>query len=95
MTVDVAARLAQGRPAVANTEAYVDACRAVGYQNADLTSRGGQIGECFPDGGSDDVTLTVFTMGGNDISKITQLGGEASPDEVSARTRFIAALALA
>lgn len=47
MTVDVAARLAQGRPAVANTEAYVDACRAVGYQNADLTSRGGQIGEWY------------------------------------------------
>ena len=32
---------------MANTEAYVDACRAVGYQNADLTSRGGQIGEWY------------------------------------------------
>ena len=43
MSFDVAARLAEGRTAVTNTQVYVDACRAVGYQNADLTARGGQV----------------------------------------------------
>lgn len=47
MSFDVAARLAEGRPAVANTQAYVDACRAVGYQNPDLTAHGGQVDEWY------------------------------------------------
>ena len=47
MSFDVAARLAQGRTAVANTQVYVDGCRAVGYQNVDLTTRGGQVDEWY------------------------------------------------
>ena len=43
MTVDVAGRLSQGRPSVANTQAYVTACHAVGYQHPDLTAHGAQI----------------------------------------------------
>ncbi len=47
MSFDVAARLAEGRTAVANTQVYVDACRAVGYQTVDLTARGGQVDEWY------------------------------------------------
>ena len=47
MSFDVPARLAEGRTAVANTQVYVDGCRAVGYQNVDLTARGGQVDEWY------------------------------------------------
>lgn len=54
MTFDVAARLAEGRPAVTNTQTYVDACRAVGYQHADLTAGGAQVHEWYAsEGGMD------------------------------------------
>ena len=56
-------------------------CAKWGARNDDLMT---QIGECFPTGGSTETNLVVFTMGGNDISKITQLGGEASDAEVAA-----------
>ena len=49
MTFDVAARLAQGRPAVANTQTYVSACHAVGYQHPDLTTDGARIYEWYDD----------------------------------------------
>ncbi|WP_396926328.1 hypothetical protein [Mycolicibacterium sp.] len=47
MTLDIAARLASARPSVANTQAYVTACHAVGYQHPDLTGHAGQIVEWF------------------------------------------------
>ncbi|MCV7214617.1 hypothetical protein H7J51_04875 [Mycobacterium crocinum] len=47
MTLDIAARLASARPSVANTQAYVTACHAVGYQHPDLTAHAGQIVEWF------------------------------------------------
>ncbi len=47
MTFDVATRLAEGRPAVTNTQTYVDACHALGYQQADLTVRGAQVHEWY------------------------------------------------
>ena len=47
MTLDVAARLGSARPSVANTQAYVTACHAVGYQHPDLTAHAGQIVEWF------------------------------------------------
>lgn len=52
MTVDVAARLAEGRPSVSNTQAYVSACHGVGYQHPDLTAHGSQVIEwyCSEDG---------------------------------------------
>jgi hypothetical protein len=40
---DVAARLAEGRPAVEHTQTYVQACRAIGYQHPDLTAHGSQV----------------------------------------------------
>ena len=53
-TLFVAARLAEGRPAVTNTQTYVDACRAVGYQHADLTAGGAQVHEWYAsEGGMD------------------------------------------
>ena len=36
-SLDVSARLAEGRPAVDNIGDYVWACHLLGYQNADLT----------------------------------------------------------
>jgi len=59
-------------------------CSKWGARTDDLLHGGQQIHDCFPSGGSNKRTLVVFTMGGNDISAITKLGGEASADEVSA-----------
>ncbi|AQT81405.1 hypothetical protein B1R94_22345 [Mycolicibacterium litorale] len=47
MTVDVAARLAAGRPSAANTQVYVSACHAVGYQHPELTAHPAQIIEWY------------------------------------------------
>lgn len=47
MTYDVAARLDRGRPAVADTQAYVTACQAVGYAHPDLTAHGAQVLEWY------------------------------------------------
>jgi hypothetical protein len=44
---DVAARLAEGRPAVEHTEAYVQACHALGYQQPDLTARASQVWDSY------------------------------------------------
>lgn len=41
--LDVAARLAEGRPAVEHTQTYVQACHALGYQHPDLTAHGSQV----------------------------------------------------
>lgn len=41
--LDVAARLAEGRPAVEHTQAYVRACHVVGYQHPDLTAHDSQV----------------------------------------------------
>lgn len=40
---DVAARLAEGRPAVEHTQIYVWACHVLGYQHPDLTAHGAQV----------------------------------------------------
>ncbi|MCX2932431.1 hypothetical protein ORI20_19335 [Mycobacterium sp. CVI_P3] len=55
MTTDVTARLAAGRPSVSNTQAYVAACHAVGYQHPDLTAHGAQIVEWY--GGEEGLDL--------------------------------------
>jgi hypothetical protein len=41
--LDVAARLAEGRPAVEHAQTYVSACRVLGYQHPDLTAHGAQV----------------------------------------------------
>ncbi|MGA8546917.1 MAG: hypothetical protein WB785_16875, partial [Mycobacterium sp.] len=40
---DVAARLAEGQPAVEHTQTYVQACHLLGYQHPDLTANGSQV----------------------------------------------------
>jgi hypothetical protein len=40
---DVAARLAEGQPAVEHTQTYVQACHVLGYQHPDLTANGAQV----------------------------------------------------
>jgi hypothetical protein len=40
---DVAARLAEGRPAVEHTQSYVRACQVLGYEHPDLTAHGSQV----------------------------------------------------
>jgi hypothetical protein len=44
---DVAARLAEGRPAVEHTQAYVQACHELGYQQPDLTARASQVWQWY------------------------------------------------
>ena len=44
---DVAARLAEGRPAVERTQTYVDACHQLGYQQPDLTAHASQVREWY------------------------------------------------
>ncbi|OBI34924.1 hypothetical protein, partial [Mycobacterium colombiense] len=45
--LDVAGRLAEGRAAVEHTQAYVQACHALGYQNPDLTTHPVQVREWY------------------------------------------------
>ena len=44
---DVAARLAEGRPAVDNIHNYVWACHLLGYQNPDLTLHAAQVRDWY------------------------------------------------
>lgn len=44
---DVAARLAEGRPAVERTQAYVQACHELGYQQPDLTAHAAQVWDWY------------------------------------------------
>ena len=44
---DVAARLAEGRPAVERTQTYVDACHQLGYQQPDLTAHASQVRDWY------------------------------------------------
>ena len=48
---DAVARLAQGRPVVADLQAYVWACHLVGYQNPDLTLHPSHVDDWY---GSED-----------------------------------------
>ena len=45
--LDVAERLAEGRPAVEHTQSYVRACHTLGYQHPDLTSHPSRIGDWY------------------------------------------------
>jgi hypothetical protein len=44
---DVAARLAEGRPAVEHTQTYVEACHQLGYQQPDLTAHPSQVWDWY------------------------------------------------
>jgi hypothetical protein len=45
--LDVAERLAEGRPAVEQTQTYVRACHALGYQHPDLTAHPSQVRDWY------------------------------------------------
>jgi hypothetical protein len=45
--LDVAGRLAEGRPAVEHTQTYVRACQVLGYHDPELTSRPNQIRDWY------------------------------------------------
>jgi hypothetical protein len=45
--LDVAQRLAEGRPAVEHTQSYMRACRLLGYEHPDLTSHPAQIRDWY------------------------------------------------
>ena len=49
--LDVASRLAEGRPAVDNIQTYVLACHVLGYANPDLTLHASQVSDWY---GSED-----------------------------------------
>lgn len=62
-------------------------CSKWGGRTDDLLEGGKQLAECFPSypaKGADEVTLVVFTLGGNDISAMTKKGVDAPADEVNA-----------
>jgi hypothetical protein len=44
---DVEGRLAEGRPAVEDTQTYVQACHLLGYQHPDLTAHGSQVRDWY------------------------------------------------
>jgi hypothetical protein len=44
---DVAARLAEGQPAVDHVQTYVRACHQLGYQHPDLTAHGSQVRDWY------------------------------------------------
>ncbi|BBX74760.1 hypothetical protein H7H78_18565 [Mycobacterium shinjukuense] len=45
--LDVAERLAEGRPAVEHTQSYVSACQRVGYEHPELTAQAAQIRDWY------------------------------------------------
>ncbi|MEM6294702.1 MAG: SGNH/GDSL hydrolase family protein [Myxococcota bacterium] len=57
-------------------------CAKWGARTDDLIA-GNQISDCYPEDSRDLQTLTIITMGGNDLSKIAQESGEGAPPEVS------------
>ncbi|OBK32473.1 hypothetical protein A5658_15620 [Mycobacterium sp. 1245111.1] len=44
---DVAARLAEGEPAAARIQTYVQACHSLGYQQPELTAHASQVGDWY------------------------------------------------
>ena len=87
MTIDAAARLAAGRPSVANTQTYVSACQALGYQHPDLTAHRAQILEWF--GGEDGLDLAVLDAD----CALLRVAAAAADEAVSISRDGVAALA--
>jgi hypothetical protein len=59
-TLDVAARLAAGRPTVDDVEEYVAACRQLGYQHRDLTVHAAQVRDWYD--GEDGLDLRALDV---------------------------------
>jgi hypothetical protein len=86
---DVAARLAEGMPAIADFETYAWAARAVGYQNADLTSHAGQIRDLY--GTEEGLDLAALEGNASALSKLASVAAEALRVEAGAMTELAVA----
>lgn len=58
-------------------------CAEWGARTDDLLEGGNQIENCYPEETRDLRTLTIVTMGGNDLARIAQESGEGAPPSVS------------
>ena len=99
---DVAARLAEGRPAVDDVEEYVAACRRLGYQHPDLTTHSAQVRDWYSgDDGldlraldSDHVALAAAASAAEDAARMqsdlmTELDGAWSGRGATAAHEFL------
>ncbi len=99
---DVAARLAEGRPAVDEVEEYVAACRRLGYQHRDLTMHATQVRDWY--GGeegldlravdADHAALSAAASGGEDAARmqadlLSELSGAWSGRGAAAAHQFV------
>ena len=75
MAFDVAARLAEGGPALADFENFTWAVRALGYQNPDLTMHAAQIRDLY--GTEDGLDLQALEADADALSQLASLAGEA------------------
>jgi uncharacterized protein YukE len=72
---DVAARLAEGRPAVADFENFVLAAHVVGYQNPDLTTHAAQVRDLY--GTEDGMDLHALASDADALSHLASLARDA------------------
>jgi hypothetical protein len=72
---DVGARLAEGRPAIADFENYVRAAHALGYQNPDLTAHSAQIRDLY--GSEDGLDLRALEADADALSRLASRAGDA------------------
>ncbi len=79
--------------AVRQTSGSFLSCAKWGARADDLLGGGEQIAKCFPYGGSDQRTLIVMTMGGNDIAAISKAGGAEGQSLTEVRAMTEAAVA--
>ncbi|ORA71905.1 hypothetical protein BST25_15820 [Mycobacterium heidelbergense] len=87
--LDVAERLAEGRPAVEHTQSYVWACHALGYRHPDLTSRPSQIRDWYDS--EDGLDLRALDR---DCAEL-RAAGEAVSEALRAQRAQLAELAAA
>jgi hypothetical protein len=74
-TFDVAGRLAEGRPAVADVEEYVAACRRLGYQHPDLTTHPAQVRDWYS--GEDGLDLQALESDHGALSAAASVAEDA------------------
>lgn len=75
MAFDVAVRLAEGGPALADFESYVGAAHALGYQNPDLTMHAAQIRDLY--GTEDGLDLRALEADAEALSRLASVADEA------------------
>lgn len=85
--INVAERLAQGRPAVEHTQSYVWACHIVGYQHPDLTMYASQVRDLYDS--EDGLNLWVL----DDDCKKLRAAANASDEALSRQRALLADLA--